>query len=73
MVLNLALMEAEQQVIHLDLSYPDGGLRQEWDSATLYFPADFLGMTHICFFFFVNNDYSSSRLLGGIFSCVGVV
>ncbi len=73
MVLNLALMEAEQRVIHLDLLYPDGGLRQEWDLATLYFPADLLGMSHMFFTFFVNNDYSSGRLLGGIFSCVRVV
>jgi hypothetical protein len=72
-VLNLALMEAEQQVIHLDLLYPDGGLWREWDSATLYFPKDLLSMLHICFTFFVNNDYSSGHLLGGIFSCVRVV
>ncbi len=73
MVLNLALMEAEQQVIHLDLSYPDGGLGQEWDLATLYFPADLLGMSQICFTFFVSNDYSSGHLLDRIFSCVRVV
>ena len=68
-----SLMKTEYQIVDLDASYPDRSLGQKWYSTALYFPADFLGMSHVRFPFFANGNDSSCCLLSGMSSSMRVI
>jgi hypothetical protein len=58
----------EKGVIHLYTTYPNCRLREEWDTAALYSPADLFCSLHVCLPFFVDDDYSPCPLLVREFS-----